>query len=115
MTTPTRAKPESRQATGKRGGKSSTSFKPGRSGNPGGRPKKTEEQRTLEQMCREKTPDALGTVLSIMASGENERNKLAAAQYVIDRGWGKAKQEIEHVGKGGAELSLSVSFVPSVK
>lgn len=93
-----------------------TAFPKGKSGNPGGRAKKTPEERTLEAMCRDKTPEALSTILGIMTSGENERNKLAAAQYVIDRGWGKAKQEVEHVGKGGKELSLMVSFVaPSGK
>ena len=72
-----------------------SAFKPGKSGNPNGRPKKTEEQKTLENMCRERTTEALATVLVIMGSGENERNKLAAAQFVIERGWGKATQPIE--------------------
>lgn len=70
------------------------SFAPGKSGNPGGRKPKTEEERTLEQMCREKTPDALAVIMRIMIDGENERNQLGAAQYVIDRGWGKAQQNI---------------------
>jgi uncharacterized protein DUF5681 len=34
-------------------------FKPGQSGNPGGRPKRTEEQRTFEQMVRSATPKAV--------------------------------------------------------
>lgn len=88
-------------------------FKPGQSGNPGGRPKKTEEQVKLEEMCRERTPEALQTILEIMGEGENERNRLAAAQYVLDRGWGKPKQDMEVTGKDGAPLleGVVVKFV----
>lgn len=92
-------------------------FQKGKSGNPGGRAKKTEEERTLEAMCRERTTEALATILEIMANGDNERNKLSAAQYVIDRGWGKAAQAIEHSGKGGepVQLNMVVEFVKPKK
>ncbi len=73
-------------------------FQPGRTGNAGGRPKKTEDERTLEQMCKEKTPDALATILDIMASSQQDRAKLAAATYIVDRGWGKAKESVELSG-----------------
>ena len=51
--------PENRRKTGKRGGKRSTSFKPGQSGNPSGRPKKTDEQRRIEDMAKEHSQEAL--------------------------------------------------------
>lgn len=93
--------------------KNSGMFPKGKSGNPGGRQKKTEEQRQLEELCKAKTKDALSTILAIMQSGENERNRLAAAQYVIDRGWGKARQEVEHSGKDGQPIKMNmvVEFV----
>ncbi len=68
-------------------------FKPGKSGNPSGRPKKTPEQINLEAACRDKTPEALATILAIMADGQ-EKSRLTAATYVLDRGWGKAPQTI---------------------
>jgi hypothetical protein len=80
-------------------------FQPGKTGNAGGRPKKTEEERTLEQMCKDKTPEALKTILAIMGQGEQERARLAAAQYIIDRGWGKAKESVELSGA----LTLSIA------
>lgn len=88
-------------------------FKKGRSGNPSGRRKKTEEEKQLEELCKAKTKDALSTILAIMQNGENERNRLAAAQYVIDRGWGKARQEVEHSGKDGQpiQMNMVVEFV----
>lgn len=73
-------------------------FQPGQTGNRGGRPKKTDEERTLEAMCKDKTPEALETILFIMGEGTQERARLAAAQYVIDRGWGKAKESVELSG-----------------
>ena len=78
-----------------------TAFKPGQSGNPSGRPAKTEEQRTLEAMCREKTVEALAVVLNIMENGQNERSQLAAAEIVIERGHGKPVERQEQ-GKPGA-------------
>lgn len=46
-------------------------------------------------MCREKTPEALAKILEIMDSGESDKVQLSAAQYVIDRGWGKAAQQMD--------------------
>lgn len=88
------------------------SFSTGKSGNPSGRPKKTEAEQTLEQMCREKTPEALAVILEIMGEGESHKVKLSAAQYVIDRGWGKAAQSLTlEGGKNPIQTSLEVRFV----
>lgn len=97
----------------KTGANRPTAFKPGQSGNPSGRPKKTEEQRTLEAMCRERTTEALATVLAIMGEGENERNKLSAAQFVIERGWGKAVQPntVSSPDGGPVEQNITVTFI----
>jgi len=81
-------------------------FKKGQSGNPAGRAKRTPEELDLIAACKEKTPLALDTIVSIMQKGENERNKLAAAQYVIDRAYGKAVQALDAKVKG--ELGLTV-------
>ncbi len=86
-------------------------FKPGKSGNPSGRAKKTAEQITLEAMCKTKTPDALDTIIEIMRSGENERNRLAAAQYIIDRAYGKAPQALELSGRDGGTIDHTITFV----
>lgn len=96
-----RSKSANRRETDRKRPAPKSAFKPGQSGNPNGRPKKTEEERALEDLCRERTTQALATVLAIMDDGESERNRLAAAQFVIERGWGKAVQSVELSGSIG--------------
>jgi hypothetical protein len=67
-------------------------FSKGRSGNPGGRPRKRPEDYDLEQACRGKTPKALETLVEVMLHGEVERNRLSAALSIIERGFGKPRQ-----------------------
>ena len=66
-------------------------FQPGRSGNPGGRPKVVGEVRDL---ARQHTPTAIKTLVDICANGQSEAARVAASQALLDRGWGKAPQEM---------------------
>ena len=88
-------------------------FQPGQSGNPGGRKPKTDEERTLEAMCRDRTQDALGVLLQIMESGEQERNRITAAMAIIERGHGKAIQPTTLSGPSGGpvDMNWTVEFV----
>lgn len=69
-----------------------TAFKPGRSGNPGGRPKRTPEEYALIAACAAKTPEALQTILGLMEHAEKDSVRLAAAIWILERGHGKAVQ-----------------------
>lgn len=80
----------------------------GKSGNPKGRPLKTKEEFYLEEACRIRAPEALATIARIMDEGENERNRLSAAIYIIDRGFGKAKEVREIHGKDGGPVQISM-------
>jgi|SRR5665213_1823955 len=66
-------------------------FKPGHSGNPGGRPKVIAEIRDL---AREHTALALETLATIAKSGKSEAAQVSAAIALLDRGWGKPTQPI---------------------
>ena len=69
-------------------------FRKGQSGNPGGRRKRTAEEVQLIEACREKTPEALAVIQELMDNGTNDRVRLAAAQFIIERGYGKAPERI---------------------
>jgi hypothetical protein len=99
-------KSENRQKTGRKVPRSA--FKPGTSGNPGGRPKRTPEEKAeqlaLEAACREKTKEALKTVEQLMHKADKDSVRLAAAQFMIERGWGKAVQPDVHGGSNGGPI-----------
>ena len=62
-------------------------WKPGQSGNPGGRPRAVGEVRDL---AREQTGTAIDTLAGICQNGRSESARVAAAVALLDRGWGRA-------------------------
>lgn len=84
-----RAKPEIKAETKV---KPAHLWKPGQSGNPGGRPKVVAEVRDL---ARAHTEDALATLASIMKNeGAPPAARVSAAAHILDRGYGKPQQSI---------------------
>ncbi|HKN27212.1 MAG TPA: DUF5681 domain-containing protein [Roseiarcus sp.] len=101
-----------------RGGRRSTSFRPGQSGNPSGLPKtlrviedRAEAKRIIADVkaaAREFTADALQKLHAIMMDeSAPHAAQLGAAREILDRGWGKPTQTIESdVGPTLADLVL---------
>ena len=83
------------------------SFAAGKSGNPSGRPKRTEEEFELINACKTKTPDALGVIEHIMHNGESDKTRLSAAIAIIERAYGKPKQEQEIKQTISGELDIT--------
>jgi len=69
----------------------SSAWKPGQSGNPSGRPKEVGE---IRELARQHTAASI-RVLAAGLKDENGRTRIAAAEVLLDRGWGKATQHIE--------------------
>ncbi len=95
-------KSENRPRTGRKAPRSA--FKPGTSGNPGGRPKRTPEEFAFEAACREKTTEALGMIQQLMRKADKDSVRLSAAIFILERGWGKAVQMNEHTGKNSEPI-----------
>lgn len=70
-----------------------TAWKPGQSGNPGGRPR---ELADVKALAREHTTEAIETLVELMRTGKTDTARAAAASELLSRSWGKATTPLEH-------------------
>lgn len=75
-------------------------FAPGQSGNPGGRPR---DEHRVADLARGYTVEAIDTLVELMRHGKDERVRGTAAQALLDRAWGKPRQEITQDSNGPQE------------
>lgn len=69
----------------------STAFKKGQSGNPGGRPKVAGH---VKELARQYTAEAVEALVATLRE-EKGSARVAAAQALLDRGYGKPTQHVE--------------------
>lgn len=80
--------PENRTKTGQ--------FCPGSSGNPGGRPKHTPEQRDALDAIKSLAPEAVETMARLLKAKDTPSAlKVRIAEIVLDRTYGKPRQEVK--------------------
>ena len=73
-------------------------FPKGQSGNPGGRPK---ELRDVTELARSHTTDAIKTLVAAMNSDSAPwATRIAAANAILDRGWGKPRETVDTTMRG---------------
>ena len=79
----------------------------GQSGNPGGRPRMTEDMRDMQERARAVGPEAIDILLSIARDeGAPPSARVSAASSILDRGYGRAPQGLS-VNINGPEMSLA--------
>ena len=67
-------------------------FKPGQSGNPGGRPKVVAE---VQELARQHAPAAIAELGRLALKARNETTRVAAIRELLDRGYGKPRLGVE--------------------
>ena len=77
-------------------------FKKGQSGNPGGRPKESDEVKSL---ARKHSKDAIKRLVAWMAS-DNPKASVSASQAILDRAYGKPAQAL--TAPDGGALAIFV-------
>lgn len=94
--------------------KKSDGIKPGRRGGarPGaGRPKGRKDAKTLEieAAAREMGRDALKALLKVAQHSKDDKARVLAANAILERGYGKPKQPIEHSGEEGGPMEMHIT------
>ena len=85
-------------------------FKPGQSGNPSGRPKRTQEQKDALEELKKLTPAAVQAVNEILRDQDApESARLRAAEIVFDRTYGKPEARVSaDVMTGSGDFILRI-------
>lgn len=92
----------------KRGG-----YRPGAGRKPGSKDRATIEQKaTLEELARSHTTTALDVLVQVAQASESDSARVSAANAILDRGYGKPKQAMEHTGKDGGPME-TVDLTPT--
>lgn len=78
--------------------RSGGTFKKGQSGNPTGRPAVIKHVREL---ARQHTESAIRTLAQICEHGEKEQARVAAAEALLNRAWGRPEQAVQLEDKDG--------------
>jgi len=91
-----------------KGGKRSTSWKPGQSGNALGTRKGVKD---VKELARKYTVDSIETLHDIMMNPDSPPSaRVAAANSLLDRGHGKVPQPITgEGGEGAVKVKVSLS------
>lgn len=78
-----------------------------------GRPKGAKDRATadlktsLEELARSHAPEALQVLVSVARASESDAARVSAANAILDRGYGKPRQAMEHTGADGGPIEVA--------
>ena len=61
----------------------------------------------MEELAREHTDTALSVLVQVAQASESDAARVSAANAILDRGYGKPKQAMEHTGKDGGPIETA--------
>lgn len=64
-----------------------------------------EQKATLEELARAHTETAINVLVQVAQASESDAARVSAAGLILDRGYGKARQAVEHTGKDGGPIT----------
>lgn len=67
------------------------------------------EVKSLAVLARQHTTLALNTLAAVARKGQGEAAKVSAAVAILDRGYGRPTQSVEHAGPGGTPIKFDLS------
>jgi hypothetical protein len=70
-----------------------------------------EAKATLSELARAHTATAIKTLVRVASKSSSDSAAVAAATAILDRGYGKPVQSIEHAGEGGGPIEAMVRFI----
>ena len=88
-------------------------FKPGQVANPSGVNGYTNGANAIRTLARKYTEEAIETLADVMRRGK-PKDRAYAASALLDRGWGKPAQSVEHSGSGGGPISAALSLTANL-
>lgn len=80
-----------------------------------GRPKGAKDKSTREagatiaELARSHAETAIAVLVQVARASESDAARVSAANAVLDRGYGKPPQAVEHAGKDGEPIKLDVA------
>jgi hypothetical protein len=88
----------------KRGGRGG--FRAG-AGRPAGR--KSAKTLEIEAAAKAHASDALAVLVEVATQGTSDAARVSAATALLDRGYGKPRQAVEHTGENGGAIAVTVT------
>jgi hypothetical protein len=65
----------------------------------------------LRSLARTYTEACIKSLGGIASGGESESARVSAAAQLLDRGWGRPAQTIEHGGKGTEDIQVTIRTI----
>lgn len=67
-------------------------------------------KRALSEMAQEHGEMALQVLVDVARNGDSASARVSAATALLDRGWGKPHQSVEHTGKDGGAIKAKITL-----